>query len=101
MNSPTEVRTLFNKLDSWREVSQREFSNIINTHSCGIEKGINDLFEEVTIAYFGMSQWILSRGPNGNSLVHNKVALPFYTKAGDAVWYSGPGKHHCQASYFV
>ena len=44
----------------------------------------------VTMAFIRWSQWPISQ-------CHNKLALPFYTKAGEAVWYSGPGKHHCQA----
>ena len=47
MDSQTEVRYLFNKLNSWREISQREFSSIINSHSKSISKGVNELIEEV------------------------------------------------------
>ena len=42
-----DVGNLFKKLSSWKEGSQREFSNIINYHSSSINKGINDLVQEV------------------------------------------------------
>ena len=58
MDSHTEVKYLFDQLKSWREVSQREFSNIINSHSkligrhqffmTRINNGINELVEKVT-----------------------------------------------------
>ena len=51
MDSHTEVKHLFNKLDSWREVSQRaqrDFSNIISSHRGNISNGINNLVEEVS-----------------------------------------------------
>ena len=48
MDPKTEVRYLFRTLDSWRETSQREFSNIINAHSSSINKGITHLVEEVS-----------------------------------------------------
>ena len=47
MDSQTELRSFFYKLDSWREVSQRQFSNIINSYNSSITKGVNDLVEEV------------------------------------------------------
>ena len=47
MDPQTELRSLFYKLDSWREVSQRQFSNIINSYNSSITKGVNDLVEEV------------------------------------------------------
>ena len=43
----SEVRHLFKELESWRDESQRQFSNIINCHSESINKAINDLVEEV------------------------------------------------------
>ena len=48
MESQSEVRHFFEKLSIWREVSQREFSNIITFHNGNINKGINDLVEEVS-----------------------------------------------------
>ena len=42
--SHREVRASFKKLKSWKEESEREFSFI----SLSIEKGINDLIEEVS-----------------------------------------------------
>ena len=47
MDSQIELRNLFDKLRSWREESQREFSNIIVNHSSSINQGINSLIEEV------------------------------------------------------
>ena len=46
-NKPTEVRNLLKKLSRWREESQREFSNIINSLSSTINEGFNDLTKEV------------------------------------------------------
>ena len=43
----SEVRDLLEKLSSWREQSNRQFSNIIDSHTSSINKGINDLSEEV------------------------------------------------------
>ena len=48
MDSQSEIGHLFEKLSVWREESHREFSNIITSHSRSINKGINDLVEEVT-----------------------------------------------------
>ena len=47
MDSQTEVRNLFNKLHSWRETSQREFSHIIEAYSVRVNKGVDVLVEEV------------------------------------------------------
>ena len=47
MDSQIEVRNLFDKLRSWREESQKEFSSIIINHSSSINKGVNSLVEEV------------------------------------------------------
>ena len=44
----TEVGSLFKKLSSWREESQREYANIIGSHSISIDECINDLEEEVS-----------------------------------------------------
>ena len=46
-NCQGDVRHLFTKLHSWREESQREFSNIINSQSTVIGEGIQNLVEEV------------------------------------------------------
>ena len=43
----TEVRDLLEKLRSWREESNRQLSNIIDSHTNSISKGINDLAEEI------------------------------------------------------
>ena len=37
---------MFEKLSSWRKESNRQFSNIINSHSSLINEGINELVEE-------------------------------------------------------
>ena len=42
-----EVKEVFEKLLSWREQSQDQFSAIINAHSSSINWGINDLVEKV------------------------------------------------------
>ena len=42
-----EVRNLFIKLYFWREESQNEFSNIMNSHNKSINKGINDFVKQV------------------------------------------------------
>ena len=47
MDFQSEVTTLFEKLNLWREESQKEFSNIINYHSDSMNKGINDLIEQL------------------------------------------------------
>ena len=43
-----EVRDFFKKLESWREESQIELSNIISYHSNSINQSIDDLTEEVS-----------------------------------------------------
>ena len=43
-----EVRVVFEKLTSLREESHRQFSDIINSHSGSISKGINELVQEVS-----------------------------------------------------
>ena len=43
----SEVKHLLEKLISWREESNRQFSDIIDSHTSNINKGINDLAEEV------------------------------------------------------
>ena len=42
-----QVRNLFIKLYFWREESQNEFSNIMNSHNKSINKGINDFVKQV------------------------------------------------------
>ena len=41
------AKGLFNELGSWRDKSQKEFSNIIDSHNSSIIKGISDLVAEV------------------------------------------------------
>ena len=48
MDSQCEVRNLFAKLSSWQEESQREFSIILDSHSRSINKGINELLEQLS-----------------------------------------------------
>ena len=48
MDPQSEIRYLFNKLESWKDDSQREFSNIMNFHKSTIKKGINELANEVS-----------------------------------------------------
>ena len=48
MDCQGEARNLFEKLISWKEHSNKEISNIINTHSSNISKGIQGLAEEVS-----------------------------------------------------
>ena len=43
----TEVGKLFEKLNQWREESYNHHSKIIDSHSNGIQNGINDLMVEV------------------------------------------------------
>ena len=43
----SELRRMFTRLKSWQEESQREFSNIMNSQSIIIDKGIDNLVEEV------------------------------------------------------
>ena len=47
MDSKTELSYLFNKLESWKEASLRDFSKIVNSHRSSINKGVGDLVEEV------------------------------------------------------
>ena len=42
----SQVRDLIQKLSSWRDDSHRQMSNIISSHSRGIDKGFNGLVEE-------------------------------------------------------
>lgn len=46
-NSQSEVSDFFSKLNSWMEESQRQFSNLVNSHSTHITKGFNELDAEV------------------------------------------------------
>ena len=46
-SSQHQVRNLFEKLRSWREVSQKEFSIIVDMYSNSITKSTNDLIGEV------------------------------------------------------
>ena len=41
------AKELFNELGSWRDKSQKEFANIIDSHNTSIIKGISDLVAEV------------------------------------------------------
>ena len=41
------ARDLFLELGSWRDESQKQFSNIVNSHNTNIIKGINDLVAEI------------------------------------------------------
>ena len=43
----SEVKYLLQQLSSWREESNRQFSNIIDSQTSNINKGINDLADEV------------------------------------------------------
>ena len=43
-----EARDVFEKLSSLKEESHKQFSDIINSHSGSINKGIHDLIEEVS-----------------------------------------------------
>ena len=47
MDSQTKVWALFDKLNTWREESHRDFTNIIDSHKSGIKEGISALVEEV------------------------------------------------------
>ena len=49
VESHKEVRELnfFNKLGSWKEVSKRDMSKIMDYHSSKIEKAFRELFKEV------------------------------------------------------
>ena len=44
---PRAIKSVFEKLCSWQEESQNQFSDIINTHRGKIVEGINDLVGEV------------------------------------------------------
>ena len=44
----TEIRDLFKKLKSWREESNRQFYNIMNSHSRNIDNGFRDLESELS-----------------------------------------------------
>ena len=44
----SEVRVVFEKLDLWKEDSQKQFSNIIDSHSNSLTKGVNDLVIKVS-----------------------------------------------------
>ena len=46
MGTEREVKILFDKLGSWRDVALREFSSIISSHSRSIKQGVNDLVKE-------------------------------------------------------
>ena len=48
MDAQREVGLFLEKLSAWRDESHKEFSNIIKFHSSGINKGVNDLVEEVS-----------------------------------------------------
>ena len=43
----SEVKDVFEKLHSWKEQSQRQFTSIIDSHNVSITKGISGLIEEV------------------------------------------------------
>ena len=46
---PSEVKQLVGKLMSWREETNKEFSDIIDAHAkSSIKEGFNDLAKEVT-----------------------------------------------------
>ena len=47
MDCQSAVENLFEKLCSWQEDSQRQFSEIINSHRGIIRKELNDLDEEM------------------------------------------------------
>ena len=48
MDSQSEIGHFLQKLSKWRDESNKEFSNILTFHSSSINKGINDLVEEVS-----------------------------------------------------
>ena len=43
----SEVRNVFEKLNSWKKQSQRQFTSIIDSHNVSITKGVSGLIEEV------------------------------------------------------
>ena len=49
MDSRTEVRSFIQKLNSWREDSQREFTNIVDSYSDSINKSIDDFAEQLSV----------------------------------------------------
>ena len=49
MDSQTEVSDFIQKLHLWREDSQREFTNIVNSYSDSINKGISDFAEQLSV----------------------------------------------------
>ena len=44
----SQVRDMFQEIISWRDESHRHISHIISSHNKGIDKGYNDLVEEVS-----------------------------------------------------
>ena len=58
-----EASSFFKKLSSWREESNRQFSHIINSHSCLIIEGINDLVEKNSVLQAELS--IIKQEKNG------------------------------------
>ena len=61
-NCHDEVRALFRKLRSWQKESQGEFAKIMNSQSQNINKGINDLVEEVSDLRTQLSTMTKERG---------------------------------------
>ena len=47
-NCGREAKGLFDKLMTWKEESQRQISNILETHGSNIQNGIHDLEEQVS-----------------------------------------------------
>ena len=43
----SEVKYLLEKLSSWKEETNKQLSNIINSHTSNINKSVNDLADEV------------------------------------------------------
>ena len=44
----SKLRYLFGRLNSWKEESQKEFSNIVNSLSLGMDKEMCNLLKEVS-----------------------------------------------------
>ena len=44
----SQLKDLINNLSSWRDESHRQISNIISSHSRTVDKGINDIFLEIS-----------------------------------------------------
>ena len=44
----SHVKDLINNLSSWRDESHRQMSNILSYHTKSIDKGLNDIVQEVT-----------------------------------------------------